>query len=96
MPSKSLRESRSMHSTKLFSSPPVGLAAVTFFAVFLLRLGAGLNYLINFGLSLGLCYNAIFVANLFVARKFITSKWTLEDESEAPDLTLKTRQLEER
>jgi len=57
---------------------------------------AGLNYLLNFGLSFALCYVAIFAAKLFVTKKFITHKWTLEDESEARDLTLKTRQFEER
>ena len=85
-----------MFSTKLLSGFPEGLGVVTFFVVFLPLHNAGLNYLLNFGLSFALCYVAIFVAKLFVTKKFITSKWTLEDESEARDLTLKTRQFEER
>ena len=90
-----------MFSKKLLSGLPEGLGVVTFFVVFLPLHNAGLNYLLNFGLSFALCYVAIFVAKLFVSKvfvtkKFITSKWTLEDESEARDLTLKTRQFEER
>ena len=80
-----------MISTKLLSSLPEGLGVVTFFLVFLPLHSAELNYLLNFGLSFALCY-----VTIFVAKKFITSKWTLEDESEARDLTLKTRQFEER
>ena len=80
-----------MLSAKLLSALPEGLGVVTFFLVFLPLHSAGLNYLVNFGLSFALCYVAI-----FVAKKFIASKWTLEDESEARDLTLKTRQFEER
>ena len=64
---------------------------VTFFVVFLPLHNAGLNYLLNFGLSFALCYVVI-----FIAKKFIASKWMLEDESEASDLTLKTQQFEER
>lgn len=64
---------------------------MTFLIVFLPLHSAGLNYLVNFGLSFALCY-----VTIFVAKKFITSKWTLEDESEARDLTLKTRQFKER
>jgi len=64
---------------------------VTFFLVFLPLHSAELNYLLNFGLSFALCYVVI-----FIAKKFIASKWMLEDESEASDLTLKTQQFEER
>ena len=80
-----------MLSAKLLSALPEGLGVLIFFAVFLPLHSAELNYLLNFGLSFALCY-----ATMFVAKKFITSKWTLEDESEARDLTLKTRQFEER
>ena len=90
-----------MLSAKLLSGLPEGLGVLTFFVVFFPLHGAGLNYLVNFGLSFALCYVVIFIAKLFVTKvfvtkKFITSKWTLEDESEARDLTLKTRQFEER
>ena len=91
MPSKNSSESRRMFSTKLLSGLPEGLGVVTFLMVFLPLHSAGLNYLVNFGLSFALCY-----VTIFVAKKFITSKWTLEDESEARDLTLKTRQFKER
>ena len=91
MPSKNLSESRRMLSAKLLSGLPEGLGVLTFFAVFFPLYSAGLNYLVNFGLSFALCY-----VTIFVAKKFITSKWTLEDESEARDLTLKTRQFKER
>ena len=91
MPSKNLSGSRHMLSAKLLSGLPEGLGVLTFFAVFFPLYSAGLNYLVNFGLSFALCY-----ATNFIAKKFIASKWTLEDESEARDLTLKTRQFEER
>ena len=91
MLSKNLSGSRRMLSAKLLSGLPEGLGVLTFFVVFFPLHSAGLNYLVNFGLSFALCYVAI-----FVAKKFIVSKWTLEDESEARDLTLKTRQFEER
>ena len=91
MPSKNLSGSRRMLSAKLLSGLPEGLGVLTFFLIFLPLHNAGLNYLVNFGLSFALCYVMI-----FVAKNFITSKWTLEDESEARDLTLKTRQFEER
>ena len=91
MPSKNLSGSRHMLSAKLLSGLPEGLGVLTFFAVFFPLYSAGLNYLVNFGLSFALCY-----VTIFVAKKFITSKWTLEDESEARDLTLKTRQFKER
>ena len=80
-----------MVSAKLLSSLPEGLGVLTFFVVFFPSYSAGLNYLVNFALSFALCY-----VTIFVAKNFITSKWTLEDESEARDLTLKTRQFEER
>ena len=80
-----------MFSKKLLSGLPEGLGVVTFFVVFFPLHGAGLNYLVNFGLSFALCYVVI-----FIAKKFIASKWMLEDESEARDLTLKTQQFEER
>ena len=91
MPSKNLSGSRRMLSAKLLSGLPEGLGVLTFFVVFFPLHSSGLNYLVNFGLSFALCYVVI-----FIAEKFITSKWTLEDESEARDLTLKTRQFEER
>ena len=91
MPSKNLSGSRRMLSAKLLSGLPEGLGVLTFFPIFFPLYSAGLNYLVNFGLSFALCYAAI-----FIAKKFIASKWTLEDESEARDLTLKTRQFEER
>ena len=80
-----------MLSAKLLSALPEGFGVLIFFAVFLPLHSAGLNYLVNFGLSFALCYVVI-----FIAEKFIASKWMLEDESEAHDLTLKTRQFEER
>ena len=80
-----------MLSAKLLSSLQEGLGVVTFFLVFLPLHNAGLNYLVNFGMSFALCY--VFI---FIAEKFIASKWMLEDESEARDLTLKTKQFEER
>ena len=64
---------------------------LTFFVVFFPLHSTGLNYLVNFGLSFALCYVVI-----FIAEKFIASKRMLEDESEARDLTLKTKQFEER
>ena len=96
MPSKNSSESRRMFSTKLLSGLPERLGVVTFLMVFLPLHSAGLNYLVNFGLSFAFCYVAIFVAKLFVTKKFVTSQWTLGDKSEARDLTLKTRQFEER
>ena len=80
-----------MLSAKLLSSLPEELGVVTFFLVFLPLHSAGLNYLLNFGMSFALCYVVI-----FIAEKFIASKWMLEDESEARDLTLKTKQFEVR
>ena len=91
MPSKNLSGSRHMLSAKLLSGLPEGLGVLTFFMVFFPLHNAGLNYLVNFGLSFALCY-----ATIFIAKKFIASKWMLEDDSEAHDLTLKTRQFEER
>ena len=91
MPSKNLSGSRHMLSAKLLSGLPEGLGVLTFFAVFFPLYSAGLNYLVNFGLSFALCYVVI-----FIAEKIIASKWMLEDDSEAHDLTLKTRQFEER
>ena len=80
-----------MLSAKRLSSLPEGLGVLTSFVVFFPLHGAGLNYLVTFGLSFALCYVVI-----FIAKKFIASKWMLEDESEARDLTLKTQQFEER
>ena len=80
-----------MLSAKLLSGLPEGLGVLTFFVVFFPLHGAGLNCLVNFGLSFALCYVVI-----FIAKEFIASKWMLEDESEARDLTLKTQQFEER
>ena len=80
-----------MLSAKLLSGLPEGLGVLTFFVAFFPLHSTGLNYLVNFGLSFALCYVVI-----FIAEKFIASKWALEDESEARDLTLKTRQFEER
>lgn len=91
MPSKNLSGSRHMLSAKLLSGLPEGLGVLTFFVVFFPLHSAGLNYLVNFGLSFALCYVVI-----FIAEKFTASKWMLEDDSEAHDLTLKTRQFEER
>ena len=91
MPSKNLSGSRHMLSAKLLSGLPEGLGVLTFFAVFFPLYSAGLNYLVNFGLSFALCCVVI-----IIAEKFIASKWMLEDDSEAHDLTLKTRQFEER
>ena len=96
MPSKNLSGSRRMLSAKLLSGLPEGLGVLTFFVVFFPLYSAELNYLVNFGLSFAFCYVAIFVAKLFVTKKFVTSQWTLGDKSEARDLTLKTRQFEER
>ena len=91
MPSKNLSGSRRMLSAELLSELPGGLSVLTFFVVFFPLHSAGLNYLVNFGLSVAFCYVVI-----FIAEKFIASKWMLEDESETHDLTLKTRQFEER
>ena len=70
---------------------PEGFGVVRFYAVFIPLHSAGINFLVNFGLSFALCYIA-----MFIPRKFLASKFALEDESEARELTLKTAQFEER
>ena len=70
---------------------PEGFRVVTFYVVFIPLHSAGINFLVNFGLSFALCYIA-----MFILRKFLASKCALEDESEARELTVKTRQFEER
>ena len=80
-----------MFATNYLPDLPEGFGVVTFYAVFIPLHSAGINFLVNFGLSFALCYIA-----MFILRKFLASKFALEDESEARELTLKTRQFEER
>ena len=80
-----------MFATNHLPDLPEGCGVVTFYVVFIPLHSAGINFLVNFGLSFALCYIA-----MFILRKFLASKFALEDESEARELTLKTRQFEER
>ena len=76
-----------MFATNHLPDLPEGCGVVTFYVVFIPLHSAG----VNFGLSFALCYIA-----MFIVRKFLATKCALEDESEARELTLKTRQFEER
>ena len=80
-----------MFATNYLPDFPEGFGVVTFYVVFIPLHSAGVNFLVNFGLSFALCYIA-----MFILRKFLASKCALEDESEARELTVKTRQFEER
>ena len=79
-----------MLATNYLPDLPEGFGVVTVYAVFIPLHSTGINFLVNFGLSFALCYIAV-----FILRKFLASKCALEDESEARELTLKTRQFEE-
>ena len=80
-----------MFATNHLPDLPEGCGVVTFYVVFISLHSAGINFLVNFGLSFALCYIA-----MFIVRKFLATKCALEDESEARELTLKTAQFEER